>query len=92
MGPLPADRRLSAVFTPTALSPKALENLEEQLARDQYPVRTLAGKTAKGVAQEGTEAEIRSKEWDKKPAFNMKITETKVCSVSPPSVWEEWNY
>lgn len=42
-GSLPADHRLSAMFTLTALSPPA-PDLEELPARDQYPVRSALGR------------------------------------------------
>lgn len=57
LGSLPADHRLSAMFTLTALSPPA-PNLKGATRQGSIsrPVRT--GKTAKGLMHEGQDAEV----------------------------------
>lgn len=51
-GSLPVDDRLSAMFTLTALSPPA-PNPEELSARDQYPVRSAAGRQPTSLCVKG---------------------------------------
>lgn len=79
------------MFTLIALSPAAPK--PEGAARQGSISRpVLPGKTAKGLMQDGQDADIRSSQGYKELKQSLKVEEQNVSSASSPSVWEEWNY